>query len=77
MYVYIHTGKYGWNRSHFFKATISLQYMAVSLNSSIGDVQQERQLHLAHKNSTLMMLCSSDSGHELWSVDVFKILHLT
>ena len=24
--------------------------MAASLNSSIGDVQQERQLHLAHKN---------------------------
>ena len=39
----------------------------------IGDVQQERQLHLAHKNSTLMMLFSSDSGHELWSVDVYKI----
>lgn len=47
--------------------------MAASLNFPIGDVQQERQLHLAHKNSTLMMLFSSDSGHELWSVDVYKI----
>ena len=45
--------------------------MATSLNCSIGDVQQDRQLHLAHKNSTLMMLFSSDSGHELWSVDVY------
>ena len=47
--------------------------MAASLNFPIGDVQQERQLHLAHKNSTLMMLFSSDSGHELCSVDVYKI----
>ena len=47
--------------------------MAASLNFPIGDVQQERQLHLAQKNSTLMMLFSSDSGHELWSVDVYKI----
>ena len=47
--------------------------MAASLNFPIGDVQQERQLHLVHKNSTLMMLFSSDCGHELWSVDVYKI----
>ena len=51
--------------------------MAASLNFPIGNVQQERQLHLAHKNSTLMMLCSSDSFYELWSVDVYKILHFT